>query len=161
MTRRDYCAVCSEMVNDWDPSCCNCGESFCYNCPSIGDNISRLVILYSKLYVLRHPVMTMDELKSMVEINPDEIITYCQEQFQQSIEKEYHTKEEVNDMLILIRNEFKNIKTNLILSDNISSDQNQQNVTLLKHFFDVCNHDCDIYFEFTCNMCHQGISIQY
>lgn len=32
MTRRDYCGVCNELVDDDAPTCGSCGISFCYEC---------------------------------------------------------------------------------------------------------------------------------
>ena len=161
MTRRDYCAICNEMVCDGDPMCCNCAESFCYNCPTICDNLSRLVILQSKLCVLIHPIITIDELKSIIEIDTNEIITFCQEELRENIEKKYNTEEEVVTMLTLIRNEFDHLKTNVFISDSIHHDENQRNIAMLKHFFRLCNDKYHIYFEFTCKMCHEGITVQY
>ena len=42
MTRRDYCLLCNEMVDDDTPSCVNCNKDFCNKCIETYDPQSRL-----------------------------------------------------------------------------------------------------------------------
>ncbi len=75
MTRRDYCKVCGEMVNDYDPTCSECGCSFCFSCPLQYDSLSRLEMLHCKINVLCKPIVSTEELKQFIEdINSEQYI---------------------------------------------------------------------------------------
>jgi len=65
MTRRDYCKECKEIVGDWDIMCNQCHESFCYNCFTTYDSLSRLCNLYARFNVMREPTITLEEFDQL------------------------------------------------------------------------------------------------
>lgn len=158
MTRRDYCAVCKEMVADCDPRCDGCDESFCYSCPSINDNISRLTIIKCKMDAWRSAALTIDELNSIVNISTDEVMTYCKTELYRNYND--YRNDKVPVMLNKLKNNFEKVKKNLIISEN-NKDNNKHNIKLLKDFFSLSNDYAYIEYTFTCLMCHKGIKIQY
>jgi hypothetical protein len=75
MTRRDYCAVCSEKVSDSDPMCNECDRSFCHGCPKKYDSISRLSLLYCEIRVYNTSFVSKTKEKQFIEdINSKQFI---------------------------------------------------------------------------------------
>lgn len=67
MTRRDYCFVCNEMVNDDDVICVQCGESFCYQHTEGYDSLSRLSKLITYANIDHHNKLTDEEINIFIQ----------------------------------------------------------------------------------------------
>jgi len=84
MTRRDYCAVCDDMVHDYDVFCYYCNESMCSDCATTYDPMTRICILNSMFNVYLRKIMrkkfSQKQFKQLVEdIQSDEVKNYIQD----------------------------------------------------------------------------------
>ena len=63
MTRRDYCAVCKQMVHDHEPKCDGCLISLCFSCATPYNSVVRAYLFSSKINTLPEPIVTISELE--------------------------------------------------------------------------------------------------
>jgi uncharacterized protein YeeX (DUF496 family) len=159
------CAVCHEDVEDADPTCCECKMSFCFDCPTTYDSLSRLFIVFSKINVLYKPVLTKSELKEIIkDFQSEQVIEHIH-----STEKYYETKIETyrNDSVNIIQSINTIIEKLIVSVDNIIDDNsvnnceisktnNEHNIKILDELFFILNS-----IEFKCLMCHKGIKLTY
>ena len=145
MTRRNYCAVCDNEVDDCDVQCDKCDESFCYNCPIANDTISKLALVFAKYKVLddnKDCVLSESELKDFIlHLNSDDFIFY--------INNCDYLKDKIKTKIFTL---VKQLNTNVV---NIT-----QNTMYIYNFIEkIIKSHVDL--KFTCNMCFHNIIIQY
>lgn len=144
MTRRDYCAKCSEMVHDYDVSC-GCGVSLCYDCATTYDLLSEICILIARINVLCEPTMTVGELNKLFKFYQTET-TYNTLLENFDLEE---TTEIINNIKLIVLNYANFDETYEISLDDIEN---------IKTIVYDAN---DYVLEFVCNMCHKNIKVEY
>lgn len=102
MTRRDYCKVCSEMVNDEDTCCSKCRGSICLNCIITYDAFSRLVKLETKLrsneLKVSFPISPEEFAQMITDLNSIDVIDYVENNYPE--DDEYYLDVKTNFYLI-------------------------------------------------------------
>ena len=66
MTRRDYCGICNEMVNDDDVCCYQCDVSLCHDCVTPYDELTYILLMNARFLVLLKPFITIYELSQYI-----------------------------------------------------------------------------------------------
>ena len=160
MTRRDYCAVCSEMVGDCDPMCCECNESFCFDCPTACDELSMLCLINAKIEVNCDPILTEDELKRIVNINSERIAEYCITTL-----KSYSVVDSDDKLQIVahtIKTNFEKMKQQLIIlnDEELTNDNNEHNIKMFSKFVRIMSNNF-LELSFTCKMCFNNTPVVY
>ena len=155
MTRRDYCTVCSELVDDYDPKCLRCACDFHYDCLTTYDSLSRLIIINAKIKIEFEPILSIDELNEII----SDISSIQFKDFVYSELKKYELREPFDYIVNKINILIENVKMNLILDE----ESNVSNVKIVKDFFRDLENLYDIYIhdEFKCIMCHNNVIVSY
>lgn len=144
MTRRDYCANCSEKVHD-DDVMCGCGVSLCHDCVTPYDLSSEVCALIARINVLCNPTMTVGELNKLFQFYQTEKTYNTLLEFFE-LEK---TTEIINNIKSIVLNYANFDETYEISLDDI------ENINKIVH---NANH---YVLEFVCNMCHENIKVEY
>ena len=145
MTRRDYCAKCSEMVHDYDVKCTKCYHNLCYDCITTYDALSRLAMLEAKFNVLCKSEITQDEFVQFIEdIKSKEMTDY--------IEK---ICSEDGKYYVEMKNDFNEKKDTLIKSYYENNNEEFYLKYIKTFLFDTYFLDEPI--AFICLSCHNNI----
>ena len=147
----NHCCVCYKFFeySHYGVFCEGCNLCFCGYCPKSNDAVSSLALIFSRFIDKtddnNNERLTYDELdKFFKDINSNEFLTYINNRSDLQDNKK-------NRVFILIKelNESKE-------EEDINNIEN-----FIKDFIEELNNRIIIRLPFTCNMCFQGIDVQY
>ena len=144
MTRRDYCANCSEIVSDYAVCCHHCNVSICNQCVIGYDALSNLSILYATIRSHYKYNMTIKELdtlhKSLTSTDVQNIfIEYNMDYNKDVCEK---LPEYINTFAKIVESYENIVNKNTLIT-------NKDNAVIM-HFID----ECEMEYNFKCYVCH-------